>query len=58
MLTAAAGMVPVLVDSDSRNMAAQIDSRLPGVEFEFTGPHWRGIYDEKGRLSVVNSMSH
>ena len=47
MLTAAAALVPVLVFSDSRNMAAQADSPLPGVEFEFT----RLVYTENPEFS-------
>ncbi|MEJ1965202.1 MAG: DUF4159 domain-containing protein [Gammaproteobacteria bacterium] len=52
LLTAAAGLVPLWVHgdagrSDSRNMAAQSDSQLPGVEFEFT----RLVYTENPDFS-------
>jgi hypothetical protein len=52
MLTAVAGLVPLLVyseggRSDSHNMAARIDSPLPGVEFEFT----RLVYTENPEYS-------
>src|SRR5262245_16943316 len=41
-LTFALGLIPLLGYGDSRNMAAQVNSSLPGVEFQFT----RLVYQE------------